>query len=171
MNRLYIAIILLMLSVSISCTKRLSVADNGNWVKLKNVEQDYYHLVNDSIICGYIDPWRFNSMLPRMKGVDITTFEVCDGTAYARDSFHVYYPVLACIIESDCYDGLEVVIYLTDADPKTFKYIGDEYGADKRHMYYRGKRIKWDNEVIRSKGLSSSAYLKKKDIFDAIRDK
>ena len=145
-----------------SCTHKLPVEDSGNWVPLGKDEQiDLYCRHGDSIYAWWGLPEDDYVDFSAMKGVDVETFEVCKTSYeayYAKDKFHVYYPIW--IIS---YDGMECGgMYATEyivkrADPKTFKYIGNGYGADKRHMYYRGKRIKWDNEVIRSKGLRTSA--------------
>lgn len=156
MNKKYI-IITILASLITSCTNRNNFVDNGNWIKLdEDIKHKFYHRINDTIIIGLIKPWEYNYNLIRMHEVDIATFEVCEGSGYARDCNHVYFPILQRCYDDAPFDGIFVEYYLTEADPKTFKYIGNEYGADKRNMFHWGTKIDWDNEIINSKGMRTS---------------
>lgn len=95
-----------------------------------------------------------------LKHVDVETFEVNVNPSndvweqyyglYAKDKQYVYYPTNLHIEEDNNYYDItfDGDIRITDADPKSFKYIGKGYAVDKNNMYYRGDRIKWNDYII-----------------------
>lgn len=140
--------------------ERLPAVDNGEWVILDYGKQiGNYRNKMGEIYWGNFYPDEYNYYYPPFKGVDIESFMVCkDSPDYAKDKNRVYYPVDIYCIDGTRYGGSYALKYiLKGADSKTFKYIGNRYAVDSMHMYYDGFEIPWDNEVIRSKGLCTSA--------------
>lgn len=157
----------------ISCTQKQRVVDHGNWVKLGNGEKlSKYRRVNDSIFYEYIHPWYEDVRLMYIEGADSETFEVCIGSAYARDLKRVYYPNFVYNLSGtgDDFQFLVKGAFEVKADVKTFKYIGNGYGADKSHMYNDGKRIEWDNEVILTNGTHNSNWVDTIPIVESTED-
>lgn len=146
-------------SVSENSVERLEVIDNGTWCEIADGEDiGSYLRIGDTIYGCKAFPFEYYHHFPHMKEVDVNSFRVCIGSEYARDSLNVYYPIDVCFVDGYDGGGCYMTKYVVDgADPKTFKYIGNGYGADKRYMYRDGERIPWDNEVIRSNGLRTSA--------------
>ena len=160
MNKL--SLICFILLCAISCTSKLPVFDNGDWVKMQNEDLNgSYFMRNDSIFIGFVHWWDQQLRLINLKRVDLNTFEICDSSDYARDCNNIYYPLMDSRFEKDSSDIKIVIVekYITGADPKSFRYIGNGYGADKRHMYRFGKRIKWDNEVVLTNGTHGSDWV------------
>lgn len=108
------------------------------WIELGNKERiDGYTRIGDSIFGGEIA-----CNVEPLQGIDIKTFKVLAGSQYAKDSYHVYFPIeIHCMEYVDCgvcYYGKFIV---ERANPKTFKYLGKEYGTDGHNVYFRGKLI------------------------------
>lgn len=145
--------------ITLSCTHSgyEDVIDNGKWRLLDDEEREGWYLrVNNKIYgCDEIDIKCCIKYYSPLKGIHINTFKVAKDCDYAKDKNHVYYPLhVRCedsIEESEdgCGDACYFIEYvIKDADPKTFKYLGDEYAVDKRHMYYQGIQIPWDNDIL-----------------------
>lgn len=136
---------------ALSCSdKSADVLDKGIWIKLESgQESDGYVRFGEAIYgiytydiadCQYYDP---------LKGIDIPSFAVCQGSGYAKDNKHVYYPLSLICEDGTEFGGCYFVDYIVeDADPKTFKYIGNGYAVDRNNMYYNGKTIPWDDNKI-----------------------
>ncbi|MDE5555401.1 MAG: DKNYY domain-containing protein [Muribaculaceae bacterium] len=136
----------------------------GMWVSVSDTTYtSIYYPVNGSIYAtdfehDSISTYAFlgQSKLPTLSYVDVRTFEVNinrDGEHYARDKRHVYYPTdIDCIMFLDGEDWGCAVFFgdlsIKGADPQTFQYIGKGYAVDKNNMYYRGKKIKWNDRII-----------------------
>ncbi len=121
------------------------------WKKLENLERDDLWIRIGDSIYG-IDSYDFDDYRwVGAKDVDVATFEVCVGSeGYAKDKRHVYYP-----LQMTGYDGETWGTYIEDdgyiiegADPKSFKCLGYGYAVDRFRMYFKGKPIKWDNEIL-----------------------
>ena len=143
------------------CSRRLPVVDYGNWVKMENGEiLEGYHRRNDSIFIEDYD-FRHNHKLIYMDGVDLNSFLVCkESGGYAKDSLHVYHLNSRYVITKEPEFFWDVVTeYIIDADTATFKYIGCCIGADKKQMYWGGEKCKWDNMIIKTKGMRSSWWV------------
>ena len=125
------------------------IQDKGEWVKLQKSQKiNGYLRIGDSIYGGDID---FNSLnfIEPLEGVDAESFEVCKNSDYARDKYHVYYPILEIYREAETWSASRYEKYVVDgASPKSFKYIGDCYGVDGYTMYRMGEKIKWDDAVV-----------------------
>ena len=134
--------------------------DRGKWVKLKeDVPLDGYILHNNAVYGCNIDKLEDLSKISPLKGIDIPTFEVCKGTNYARDKFHVYYPILSIAVDGEDFgytyfeDYIVKVEYLWglftfNASPQSFKYIKSGYAIDGHIMFKHGRQIKWDNSIL-----------------------
>lgn len=138
-----------------------SVSDVGNWIKMTDSSRCDDYVVYKGNVYGTnmrTTDWNDYLHIRPLKGVDNQSFEVCKGCLYAKDKNSVYYPFLRNCIEIEEFWG-SVTMYsvqysdsrfkIENADPKTFKYIGDGYGIDKRHMYYNGEEIPWDDNIIK----------------------
>lgn len=145
------------------------IEDNGQWVSIYNAPLTCGYILHDDKIFGILIDmaeaydektfWVDNideAML--IPNADISTFEVnlADNCAqpYAKDKNNVYCPIDVTYYEwaDEAYEAYSMVfcgrIIVDGADPKTFKYLGNEYAVDKNHMYLRGERIKWDDGII-----------------------
>ncbi|MEL6194372.1 MAG: hypothetical protein AAFR66_20090, partial [Bacteroidota bacterium] len=74
-------------------------AKSSHWVSLRNGERmDGYTRVEDLIYGGEIA-----CGVAPMKGPDLDTFKVLEGTSYAKDKRYVYYPIrILCVDFVDC---------------------------------------------------------------------
>ena len=134
--------------------------DKGIWVKLsEDIPEGGYLLHNNYVYGCYLDTLSDIDKIPPLKGVDVSTFEVCKGTEYARDKNRVYYPVRTISIDGEDFGYTYFEEYILkkeylygllsdDANPKSFKYIGEGYAIDGNIMFRYGKRIKWNNSFI-----------------------
>lgn len=122
--------------------------DLSVWVPCDTIIIDCYWRDKDSV---YWD----NSILPiklQIKEADPESFEVAQGTYYARDKNYVYFPIY--LFSSLCLDTewnpdmVSLATIIDGADPKTFKCIGEGFAVDKTHMYFFGEEIPWDNKFL-----------------------
>ena len=140
------------------CTHKVydEVEDVGEWRSLAAGEREgVYYRLGDSIYGGYFVGKPEDNRIPMgLRCVGMGSFVVCVGSEYARDDNNVYYPIEALYVDGVYEDGTgwgekRIIRYVVeDADPKTFKYLGEDYAIDKRRMYLRGERIPWDDNVI-----------------------
>jgi hypothetical protein len=78
-----------------------------------------------------------------MRGVDIESFEVSPGSSYARDKYHVYYPIeKTCIDYATCGICYCSSYLLTEVSSKSFEYLGSDYATDGKRVFFRGELIK-----------------------------
>ena len=133
------------------------------WVEITEIKQyNGFYLSSKGYVYGLnidsddsfpIDDY-LQSLTP-MRYVDARTLKICindDNEPYAKDSTRVYYAYLNDPIFEDgenmCAELYGGDVSIKDADPKTFKYLGQGYAIDKNNMYYRGQRIGWNDNVI-----------------------
>ena len=143
----------------IGCKNRSeNLTDKGTWVKLTEGEHKAGYIARNRQIYGFpefSDSSAFNHHAP-LKNADYSTFLVCPGISYAgagyaKDKKHVYYPIYLICEDGDDYYCTYMVDYIVKgADPKTFKYLGDEYGVDCRNLYFAGKKIPWNQTLVDS---------------------
>lgn len=163
-RKLFMSIILAItiILIAFNCsehTEYKSAKDVGDWIKMQDSSKiDNYIVFKGNVYCINLVTTDFNDLLCTrpLEGADAFSFEVCKGSLYARDRDHVYYPIMKMGVNIDSLWGSvtrfsEVYgrVRIDKADPKTFKYIGDGYGIDKKHMYYNGEEISWDDDIIR----------------------
>jgi len=126
--------------------------DKGVWIKLsENIPEGGYILHNNYIYGCYLDTLIDIKRVSPLEGVDVSSFEVCKGTDYARDKNRVYYPILIIavdgedfgysyfkeyVLRKDCLFGL----FSIDVDPKSFKYLGDGFATDGNTMFRYGQK-------------------------------
>lgn len=95
-----------------------------------------YHLKNGRISCG-------EAGAPPMKKVDPKTFRVIGGSQYAFDKNKVYFPISEDCVDTQvsgyCYCSKYVVM---GAEPRSFRYLGKDYGVDRKRVFFRGEPIK-----------------------------
>ena len=140
----------------------------GTWVSVSDTAHTSpYFLIEDSIYVGYIalideSPRDFfldckhncPDFAPPLTDVDIASFKVninSDDEPYAKDKRFVYYPIDSPIFFDGYNGGGEIYcgdISIKDAYPLSFQYIGKGYAIDKNFMYYKGKRIEWNDSII-----------------------
>lgn len=172
MRSYIIILILAFLTSCSSCRKNdipekdiNDIPERGFWISIKdaNGENGYCFFENKvfGLDIGIRDTVELYYWLKELQplapvyGSDAETFEVCinsDYEPYAKDRNKVYYHDHSV---TECFDGEEIggEIYHGDisidgADPQTFKYIGDGYAVDKYNMYYEGRTIAWDENLI-----------------------
>jgi hypothetical protein len=109
-----------------------------SWTKLEDkVSVDGYTRIGDSIFGGEIA-----CNIKPLENIDVETFEVLPGTKYARDKNHIYYPWgVPCICYFNCGVCFYSGIIIKDANPKTFKYLGNGYASDRQKAFFRGELI------------------------------
>jgi hypothetical protein len=136
--------------------------DRGDWTPLKEGEHHAcFTRCNDSIWGGYIDSLYTYKDLHYCSFVDKGSLLVSRSSDYAKDKNHVYYPLIVDYLGNDDPNDFTTVAavrvvkcVIEDADPASFKVIGNGYAVDSNRMYYKGREMPWDNEVIRSQGNS-----------------
>lgn len=167
----YVWLVLLILCVIFFVLKTCinkPILEKGKWVNIKDAPISCGYILKDSLIYGVQIPkaeensWTdslINSLdewLTPIAYVDVESFMVNinddEEQFYAKDNNNVYYPV-----EMILYDGyspysatFEGDIIIPNADPKTFKYLGEGYAVDKNSMYYYGGKIDWNDSIIQS---------------------
>ena len=144
-----LASLLIVGSVLLYYANMPQIVDKGEWVKLhKNQRINGYLRIGNQIYGGDIDLCFLKYFTP-LKNVDAQTFEVCKNSGYARDKNHVYYPICEIYYEGDTWGGSQFKEYIVvGASPKTFIFLGDDYGIDGYAMYQSGVKVKRDNAVI-----------------------
>ena len=141
-------------AICLSCGHRYpaNVTEEGEWKHLNELEyKSWYFRAGDKIYgvdLGPIMTTEYHRYKP-MNGVDANSFQVNSESEYAKDKKNVYYPLNIECYDGDSTGGCEIIEYvIKGADPNTFKYLGDGYGVDRRHMYFEGIRIPWDNVIF-----------------------
>lgn len=140
--------------------------EKGEWINIKDANnQNGYCIIGEQVygalvyVADTIDLEEYllemQSELNPLYYSDSKTFEVCvnsDGEHYARDINNVYYPrdENTLFFDGDASGGeiYDSNIRIQGADSKSFKYIGKGYAVDKNNMYYRGEKIKWNDNII-----------------------
>ena len=127
-----------------------AIKDMAEWLSVDTADIDCYYRIGDKVYWSQ-DLKEYREHNPPIAEADANTFVIANGTHYAKDKDHVYYPI-------GMYDGFEIDLIgwpeeswakiIEGADPATFKYIGHGIAADKDNMYYKGERIMWDNELL-----------------------
>lgn len=149
--RLYIIIIILC-AFLVSCKeKKYNYKSKGEWVHLKNGETiDGYTRIGDSIYGGYGDSIYLHTTMPALKGVDVSSFMVCKNTGYAKDSYHVYYPLWVVCEDAMDFGGCYFKDYIMeDVSSESFIYIGRGYATDGYKLFKKGKAV--NNLIMKSR--------------------
>lgn len=154
MNKSGIIIIVLTLLCSITngCTHDVSkIKDNGDWVKLDpGTPQNGYTLYRGHIYGVRIDADSFYEDFEPLYGIDIESFRVCRNSLYAKDRTKVYFPKDQYEVDGEDFSyGIYDDVLIKEADAPTFKYLGDDYAVDKYNMYYEGKVIPWNEDILK----------------------
>ena len=146
-----------MISLQFSCI-HYGINDKGIWREVKTIEDSLidmeYSVIDGRVYFGSFDYNFYDKYLkPQNKGfidnIDILSFEICEGTFYARDKNHVYYPTLITCVDGYEFGGCFTECYtIQNADPQKFKYIRDGYAVSGNHMFYDGEEIKWRDDVL-----------------------
>lgn len=140
-----------------------SIPDLGEWEPIENYEElDNYWRVERWMFWLEADVRKWSSILKNdeIKGADCETFEVCRGTQYAKDKNKVYYPrhVWCNYIDigNTPLSKIDIMVYsyadehvVEGASPESFKYIGNGYAIDRKHMYEAGDEIPWNDGIIK----------------------
>ncbi|MDE6090570.1 MAG: DKNYY domain-containing protein [Duncaniella sp.] len=132
------------------------VNDIDQWYQLNDGEREgWYIRVGDSIYGSSVDEIHCCVKYTDPLKIDAKSLKVLKDCDYVKDKNHVYYPIsIVCEDWSKpdsegCSDIDYFKEYLIEgADPKSFKYLGNDYGIDRHFMYRRGKRIPWDDRII-----------------------
>ena len=125
------------------------IEDQGAWRKLERNEKIGLYLRVGNRIYGGSFYIKDTIHITPLKDVDASTFEICEGTEYARDKNHVYYPIRIMCTDGEDWGGCYFEEYIVDgASPESFIYIKDDYGVDGYRMYNRGERIEWNDSVF-----------------------
>ncbi len=114
-------------------------SDSSTWITLNDKEiVDGYTRIGDSIFGGEIA-----CNIEPLKGLDLESFKVLPSTKYGKDKNRVYYPLqISCVDYDDCGVCYYAKIIVENANPETFRYLGNEYATDGKNVYFRGKLIK-----------------------------
>ena len=128
-----------------------NIIDKGHWVKLNEGESiDGYTKIGNTIYGCYMDSIIDYHHFDSLTNVDVSTFEVCVGSGYARDKNHVYYPLRVVCVDAETWGGCYFEEYIIKkVSPNSFKYIKNGYAIDGNKMYFEGKEIKWHNDLLR----------------------
>lgn len=151
-SRVLYVVVLIGITVMACLDKSANIKDQGEWISLREGEScDWYYFKEGGVYGMSPTDFKYYRYIDPLEGIDIPSFEVCKGSLYAKDKNHVYYPLL-----EECEDGPEygacymVEYIIEEADPTTFKYIGNGCGVDRRNMYRNGVKIPWDDTKIKS---------------------
>lgn len=154
-----IYLLIIMSALISSCSYRSdNISDKGEWVSVPvDSFAEGYNNIGGQVYWEYIvgDFTEEDNV-----GADIETFQVCKGSEYAKDKYHVYYPQVVI-----CYDGFkedketgeyegfggEVAekIILRGAKPSQFKYIGNGYAVSGNKMFHDGEVIEWNDSIAK----------------------
>lgn len=176
---LYILFILLFYSCGEDC-----IMDNGSWRPISSECDslvDEYTLINGKIYYGTFDANFVSECLEKhnivfFTDVDIATFEVCQGTDYARDKRNVYYPIEIKCVEGWEYGGCYATKYIiAKARPDKFKYIREGYAVSGKHMFYEGEEIVWREDILNDEipitdSVINQNVLKEKNLLEKLKD-
>lgn len=138
------------------------VEDRGEWIPISLCRDESgicssgtYALYDNHIYCVRLDEscfesgWSYTDFEP-MYGVDIKSFEIEKNSSYAKDSKRVYYPVSLRLADGLNFGYSYSEWYtITAADAESFRYLGEEYAVDKNNMYYEGRIVPYDTEIIK----------------------
>lgn len=164
MGRLYALIIL---SLLFGCSDKIAdIPSKGVWVDINRMpHQGPYYLINGNLYLGEIylaededhthilDSITENLPPLCTEGIDLNSFKFLlthDDVFYAKDKDKVYNPLNVWAVDGyTCIERFAEELYvINEADPQTFKYLGDDYAVDKKNMYYRGWRIHWNDSIL-----------------------
>lgn len=131
-----------------SCKRYKDFRDVGVWKHLSDYEcVDGYTRVGDKIYGGNYYGIQIWDITKPMKGVDVETFCVCEGSQYAKDKNHVYYPIRIICEDADEFGGCYFLEYvISGIKPSDFRYIGNGYGTDGYDLVYEGKIVPWSKK-------------------------
>lgn len=135
----------------VSCTDNLSLKDTGSWIKLTEGQYiDGYFIYNNEVYGSYVTcPQEYKYCEP-LQGVDIESFQVCEGTGYAKDKNFVYYPISIICEDAENWSLCYFEDYIVkNATPTNFIYLGDGYGISGKRLFFEGKEIQWDYDLIK----------------------
>lgn len=121
------------------------------WADLSTKRIQCFYRKGDKVYWSDAEVNRDDKNVPPITGADAETFKIAIGSAYAKDKNHVYWWEYDEDVEEydEWPEGYYVpVVIMFDADPKTFRYLGGEFGCDKNKMYFRGKEIDWDKKEL-----------------------
>lgn len=125
------------------------IEDNGEWIPIDTIDIDYYWKRRDSV---YWDNQlvEFRKYTPAIKEADVNSFVICKGEFYSKDKNHVYYPFYQFDLMLDDRVGRDVseVRIIKDANPKTFKVIGEGFAVDGSKMYFMGENIPYNKGYL-----------------------
>lgn len=136
--------------------------DIGIWKEIsENTKRGVYYRYRDSIYIidifydekiGYRPDFFKDSLFMKIdpiSDVDIKSFKICQGTVYAKDKNYIYYPLDRYRMSRYSETTLFRRVKLEYADRASFKYLGYGYAVDKNNMYYNGRKIQWNNRILK----------------------
>ena len=153
---------LIMLATLTGCYEGSTLPNDGNWVKLStskdSIVDNTYALLDGKVYFGsfngsfYRDIILHKKPIPCLKEVDISSFQIYDGSCYARDKNYVYAPTFFVFVDGvdedhSGYYAKEDYI-LKGVSPKRFKYLRDGYAISDSRMFYNGFEIEWRNDIL-----------------------
>lgn len=135
-----------------SCSKEADISDHGEWIHIADNPHinTIYTLYDGNIYCIDIDPkgTPLEAFEP-MYGVDVESFLIEKNSYYAKDKRKVYYPMELRICDGMTMSYMTSHYYVIEnADPSTFRYLGDDYAIDRNNMYYQGLVICKNDSII-----------------------
>lgn len=135
-----------------SCTHNLPIKDTGNWVRLTEGQYlDGYFIYNNEVYGSYVSGPQDYKYCEPLQGVDTESFLVCAGTGYAKDKDFVYFPIFITCEDSENWSLCYFEDYIVkNANPANFSYLGNGYAVSGRRLFYEGKEIPWDKELVKN---------------------
>ena len=168
-------IILIILATLTACYENGALPDDSNWVGLStskdSIADNTYVLLDGKVYYGsfnssfYRDIILHKEPIPYLKEVDISSFQVYDGSCYARDKNHVYAPTYFVFVDGvdedhSGYYAKEDYI-LKGVSPKRFKYLRDGYAISDNRMFYNGFEIEWRNDILNDSTIITDSVIDK----------
>lgn len=126
--------------------------DIAKWLPIDTCSIDGYWVKRQKFPRQDTIYWNYGTTPGYISNADIETFVIGKDTYYAKDLNNVYFPIQVFDnIEEDVVwspNSTSFATIIDGADPKTFKCIGEGFAVDKKHMYFFGEEIPWDNKFL-----------------------
>ena len=150
-----------------------SIKDMTEWVSVSTKRVNNYYRKGDFVYWSdaYIN--QNDEYVPKISGADANTFMIDIGSQYAKDQNNVYWwEYDEDVLEYDewpagHYSPVEII---KGADSRTFRSLGSGFACDKNTMYFRGRKIEWDNRFFDPDVTKRVANLYWRFYFDNICD-
>ena len=150
-----------------------SIKDMTEWVPVSSKRVNNYYRKEDFVYWSdaYIN--QNDEYVPKVSDADANTFMIDIGSNYAKDQKNVYWwEYDEDVLEYDEWPAghYSPVGIIKGADSRTVRSLGSGFACDKNTMYFRGRKIEWDNRFFDPNVTKRVANLYWRFYFDNICD-